>query len=335
VVGDVTTLEIDIGIDGIPLAESALEAWPISARCNNLCDKKPFCIGLFCGYGKPEVDEFLKDYICDVKDLLEHGIKREGKHFFVCIKRYICDAPGRSFVKRIKGHTGYSSCERCVQEGDYQDNRMRFDSFKSAPRTEESFINQTDAEHHIGISPLTCLPTKFLQMFVLEPMHLLYHGVHKRFIHFLTSKCKTQARLSAHQICKISEKLANLHEFKPCEFVRMPRAIECVGRWKATELRMFGLYLSIVVMKGIVAEEVYKLILILFVACRIVSCPEHVKQSEMVEYAEALFSTFVVHSCDKSVFGKKLSHIIFTVCSMFAKMLEHTMKILTSFQLFP
>ena len=40
-----------------------------------------------------------------------------GRQFTVSIRCIIADWPMRSYLKRIKGHSGYWSCERCIQEG--------------------------------------------------------------------------------------------------------------------------------------------------------------------------------------------------------------------------
>ena len=36
------------------------------------------------------------------------------------IKALVCDAPARQFIKCIKGHSGYYSCERCETKGNWE-----------------------------------------------------------------------------------------------------------------------------------------------------------------------------------------------------------------------
>ena len=48
----------------------------------------------------------------------------------------ICDAPARSFLKGIKGHSGYHSCEQCVQQGEWH-SRLVFTEMNACFKTNE------------------------------------------------------------------------------------------------------------------------------------------------------------------------------------------------------
>lgn len=39
--------------------------------------------------------------------------------FKVEFHSFVCDAPARAFIKGIKCHSGYSSCEKCTEHGIY------------------------------------------------------------------------------------------------------------------------------------------------------------------------------------------------------------------------
>lgn len=304
-VGNVKTLKVDMGFDGLPLSKSTeVHCWPIMARSFNLKDCRPFVVGVFCGSGHPEpLREYLADYMSEAKQLLLGGIDFDSVNYRVVIHCYICDAPARAYLKCIKGHSGHSGCERCVDEGEYVYNRMVFEPQVSALRTEEAFLSQDDEEHHHSVSPLTELDTKFISMFVLDPMHLLLIGSLKRFLQFLLGKCKTNTRLSAKQINDISKKLLSLGSSVPREFSRKPSSLEFLSRWKATQLRLFLLYLSIIALKGNVPDEIYDLFLMLHVASRIISSPSLVKLPDYVNFAEELLHKFVKHCAHKTVFG--------------------------------
>ena len=66
----------------------------------------------------------------------------------------MCDAPARAFVKNVKGHTGYSGCERCVQSGEWV-GKMTFPETEACLRTDIMFDEMSDEEHHLGASPLS------------------------------------------------------------------------------------------------------------------------------------------------------------------------------------
>ena len=228
--------------------------------------------------------------------------------YSVAIRTYILDSPARAYVKQVKGHTAIEGCERCDQEGEKSYRGMTiFQTVKGNPRTDESFSNQTDPGHHLGVSPLADLPDHGLvSMFALDPMHLLEHGVLKRFLLFLLGKYTTRVKLDANAILSVSAILESLHPYIVRELARTkPRALALVGKCKATELRLFLLYIGIVALDcDGVAENVYKLFLILFGASRIVSSPVLVLDEKFVNFAEKLFETFVQHSGDAQVCGK-------------------------------
>ena len=145
-------LKIQINIDGLPLFKSSsLQFWPILGMIEYERVKDPFIIGLFQGHSKPKnVEEFLGDFIYEAKMLEQAGLSFQGKKFDVHISAVVCDAPARSFVKQTKSHTGYSGCDRCVQEGVYTQHKMTFPEVDSLPRTDESFRAKSDEYHHIG-----------------------------------------------------------------------------------------------------------------------------------------------------------------------------------------
>lgn len=298
-------IDVDVNFDGLPASQSSdVTVWPISARSLSLINDKPFVIGVFSGSDKPSpLDKYLEDYIQEVRQLNAEGITYKSVHYEVHIRCYVCDAPARAYMKCIKGHAGHSSCERCVCEGEYISHRMVFEPRVSALRTEESFRDQTDEDHQHGVSPLSVLGTHFVSQFVLDPMHLILQGALKRFLRFLLGKCKTNARLSALQISDINKVLSGLTQFIPRECARKPRSLEFLSRWKATELRLFLLYVGVLALKGNVAEEVYSLFLMFHVAFRIVSSPILVQIPEYLDLAEELLSKFVKHCADKTVFG--------------------------------
>ena len=84
----------------------------------------------------------------------KNGISISGKVFTVKLDAMICDAPSCSFLKGIKGHSGCHSCERCVQQGEWH-SRLVFTEMNTCLRTNESFNQMTDDDHHHIVSPLT------------------------------------------------------------------------------------------------------------------------------------------------------------------------------------
>ena len=105
-----------------------------------------------------------------------------GSLFQIVISCVVCDAPARSFVKAVKGHAGYFGCERCKQEGEW-DNRLFFPDMDSPLRHDCDFdeIGEDDP-HIIGHSPFRELGIGLVSSFVLDYMHLVCLGVMKKLL---------------------------------------------------------------------------------------------------------------------------------------------------------
>lgn len=51
--------------------------------------------------------------------ILQSGFCFRGKELLLKISSVVCDAPTCAYVKGIKSHTGYLSCDKCVQSSVY------------------------------------------------------------------------------------------------------------------------------------------------------------------------------------------------------------------------
>lgn len=170
-------LELGIHCDGFPpFRSSKLEFWPIQVWIKGI-KIRPFFVGLHFGPSKPSsLELFLRPLLTELQELLQNGltIKMKGSvtKFAVKIHQMILDAPARAFFKCIVGHSGYFSCERCEEGGEYlcqpedytkeasQKKQKGKNKKKSghvclirtdAPlRTDLSFRTQQQEEHHHG-----------------------------------------------------------------------------------------------------------------------------------------------------------------------------------------
>jgi len=101
----------------------------------------------------------------------------------------ICDAPAKSFICGIKGHTGYFSSTKCIQEGEFINNKVVFLEQNSPLRTDYSFRSRQHEEHHVEkyLNQLTILETLNIGMVSAVPldcMHLIFLGVNKTMLRF-------------------------------------------------------------------------------------------------------------------------------------------------------
>lgn len=186
---DKNKIELVVGIDGLPLYKSNSEQlWPILTYIfpenNNV-----FPIGIYCGREKPtDSNVFLKNFVEEAKILYENGISIKNTTYIFSIYTLCCDVPAKSFVLKIKGHSGFFPCPRCEIEGEYLSNRICFpyNSSDNCPqkRTHQNYLLQSKEEHHVGdISILATLPNFCVVTSVsLDYMHLVCLGVVRKLL---------------------------------------------------------------------------------------------------------------------------------------------------------
>ncbi|KAG0435965.1 hypothetical protein HPB47_018219 [Ixodes persulcatus] len=82
----------------------------MSRRVMNSVDSTPFIASLFCGSGKPpDLEEYLEPFLLKMQELIQDGRFHKETHSEVRLTDGACDAPARSFVKRITSHSLYNS----------------------------------------------------------------------------------------------------------------------------------------------------------------------------------------------------------------------------------
>ena len=304
---------LKLNIDGIPLFKSnTIEFWPILCQ---FADFEPFIVSLYCGTTKPNpLEDFLADFIEELNSITENGITVKGKDFKVSVRCFICDAPARAMLKKIKGHSGYHACERCTIQGQYEKEVKKGpgDEKKKSgrvvliaregevihKRSDGGFANSQYPNHQMGESPLNAINVidiGLITMFVLDYMHLVCLGVVKRTLTFL-KQGPYICRISALNKATLSENLTALQGHIPSEFAREPRPLEDLDRWKATEFRQFLLYTGPLVLKDVVKPDVYHHFLTLSVAMSILLQTDSKKRRDNLNYARELLVFFAEES---------------------------------------
>ncbi len=287
-------ITLQVNIDGLPLFKSSnAQFWPILCLIHNSSTRsEPFIVGLFSGNKKPgNSDEFLRDFVNEMKDLQLNGMHYNGLVYKVIVSAFVCDAPARAFIKKIKPHNAYHSCEKCTTRGEYEVNKVILPSVDAPLRTNESFKDMADEDHHTGCSLLvTELNFNMITGFPLDPMHLIYLGITRRLLN-LWVRGPLRFRLGPLERRQLSDSLLSCRGSIPKEFARKPRSIAEMDRWKATELRSFVMYLGPVVLKGRISEEMFSNFMLLSTAVNILSNPAlcHI----LCDYARDLLVCFI------------------------------------------
>ncbi|XP_065659078.1 uncharacterized protein LOC136083590 [Hydra vulgaris] len=215
-------------------------------------------------------------------------------------------------LKSIKPHNGYNSCERCIVEGEYKENRAVFNDIGCALRSDQDFSQgKYQPLHQLGKSVFVDYGFPCVLGFVLDRMHLVMLGVVRRILLFLKEGPRI-CKLSQLQLNEISKNLEYLKGKLPSEFARQPRSLKELSHWKATEFKQFILYTGPVVLKGVVSNEAYTHFLAFSIAIRIMCSTDPDKRAELLQYAKNLLEWFFFKS--KNVYGE--SFITYNVHSL-------------------
>lgn len=307
-INNVDVIEININIDGLPLAKSSQsQLWPILGQIYNVSVKDIFLIGAYHGYKKPtNATDLLQEFCEEYRILHTEGILFKNKKYLVTIRAVICDAPAKSFVTATKGHNAYFGCGKCWCEGDYLNHRMVFLDEDAPLRTDINFRNRDNEDHHVSISPFENLPVDMVNNFPLDYMHLICLGVMKRMIQ-LWIKGHHIYRLRAIAIDSLSTDILTLHKYIPIEFARHTRGINEIDRWKATEFRLFLLYLGPIILDKYLDKVYLKHFCVIHTAVRILCHPEDCLRNNA--YANELMTYFV--KTFKVLYGE--SNIVYNV----------------------
>ncbi|XP_011155246.1 uncharacterized protein LOC105192669 [Harpegnathos saltator] len=196
---------LQINVDGAsPYNSSTKQLWAI--LCKVLFNPNiysPFTVALYYGDTKPgNVDEYMNDFIEEINLLQKNGIVVDKKKYTVQLLHIICDIPARKFLKQIKGHGRYAACERCEVNGTrvgYPNQRVVYPDYDCHPRTDQSFREQRQKEHHLNMSPLLHIqpPIDLIYSFPIDYMHMCCLGIIKKFYVMDLLFNKTAVRLKS------------------------------------------------------------------------------------------------------------------------------------------
>ncbi|XP_036141389.1 uncharacterized protein LOC118645100 [Monomorium pharaonis] len=317
-------IDLLINIDGATLGKSTEKSmWPI--LCSDTVSKNVAVVGIFYGEGKPKnCNVFLNKFVHEATELINNGIIVNNNHYSIKLKALICDAPAKAYVLQVKNHTGFNSCTKCVVEGDYINNRVTFPGgAHNTLRTNEQFRDYAyNFDYQLGETILTKIPHfDFVKNVPLDYMHLVCLGIMRKLL-FLWLNGPLTVKLSANDVNKISNRLIKLRKIIPLDFNRKPRTLKYIKLWKATELRLFLLYLGPVVLKNILQKNLYEHFLTLHVAITILASPSLSSDPLNITYAEDLLRNFTEQF--ETLYGEQyISHNVHNLLHLAADVREH------------
>ena len=234
----------------MPIFKSTnVQLWPILCKFHFF---NPFLVVLYCGNSKPSSpDDFFCDFLEKYSRLKESGVAVYGVVFNVRLLFFTFDVPARQFLKCVKGHSGYYSCERC-------------------PSRTDQLFNQYDYHpvHQLSRCTLPDYGILCVSEFVLDYMHLVCLGVTRRMLTFMKEGPRL-CKLSQQQLFLLSNNLENIKGKIPTDFARQPRRLDELKRWKATEFHQFLLYTGLFFLKDVLSQKLFEYFLSLSVSIRI------------------------------------------------------------------
>lgn len=273
------SIRLLFNIDGLPLYNSSNQQfWPILGLVlHEQYESKPFIIAVYSGDSKPQnVNDFLTDFIQEIKTLVHNGLIIDQKMFRIEIVGFSCDTPARSFIKQCKGHGGYYACERCETRGITNNKKRVYPCMNSRLRTKRSFREQHQKEHHLDFRSILLDIPDFdpIKSVFLDAMHLLYLGIMKWLLQQwlgTTKKVNRRCKLSSSNIQRLNANLKEFTKFVPKEFQRKKYDLNEWKHWKATQYRFFLHYCGSLVLYDILPKKMYQHFLLLVIACRVLN----------------------------------------------------------------
>lgn len=139
-------------------------------------------------------------------------------------------------------------------------------------RTDESFRDREQVQHHHGSSILESLPSDMVEAFCIDPMHLVHWGVTLKLLFTWVSSRRTMKVKISWQILKdISNILVKVEKFISAAFQRKTLTFHKPSRFEASDLRMLLIHILPIILKNTLPDKVNQYFLLLHVAFTILS----------------------------------------------------------------
>ncbi|CAF3701611.1 unnamed protein product [Rotaria sp. Silwood1] len=263
-----STLTLMITTDGKPMIKSKAtrtSVWPVMSfvveippfireRLDNM-----MLLGLWHSPISPPADLLLSRIVDLIKSLTMTGIDilvgKKFQHFDVHVQLMSGDLPARAKCNKLNGHNGFFACSRCLLEGRRCASPCKrhtlyrwsdYLPYRHISRTQEH-INQYAQQVSgnirtsygvLGPSPISSILSIPLQS-TLDYFHLALE------VHLRTLMCKWSQMIKDYPgaIAFIDDFLNSISY--PHSFNRTPKGFLNYGKWKASELRTFLVYVSL------------------------------------------------------------------------------------------
>lgn len=290
---------LDFHIDGVPLTKSSkIQLWPVV--CFIRQTKQALLLRVYQGKNKPSRKEVFGEVIGQLADVLRTGVIFENSRITVAIGNFICDSPARALVLNITYHSGTYACHICytkMEKKFFRRNGARKTVLRNnypvdiyTERTDADFRNKSQYSvysketfhHSIESIEIERLPIDIPNSFPVDYMHACLLGVMKNMLEIWSITI-------GNFVTDLNAELISMRPYVPTEFNRKCRDV--LESWKATEYRLFLLYVGPIILKPILSQQQYTHFLKLSTSIRIMCCKELIK--DQLNTAEQLINSFV------------------------------------------
>ncbi|KAK3917881.1 LOW QUALITY PROTEIN: hypothetical protein KUF71_007313 [Frankliniella fusca] len=278
----------DINIDGLPPYKYSYDKiWPILGR---LVDQdEPFIIVAHRGKSKPDdVNTYLEAYVQEARELIENGIEYETTSWMPLpdpLSNVLLGIMGLFLEKNVEA----------VHVLNTQTYVNLLAPLRDDQGADQSFLERRNALHHTGDSPLEQIPTAMVSSFRLDPLHIVYLGVVKRWLNFVVGTTKRRGILDRDQVKTLNLRLQELKEFVPRDFSRRPRPFQEKAKFRATEMRRILLYNGLALLYDL-PPQLWRSFTLLHAFMYVLCCPSLVGREDMRNIAKILIQRFITHS---------------------------------------
>ena len=269
-------ISFTVNTDGVNKFSSSTAGhlWPVYLMINELPKeyrfRKKYIIPayIYCDKHDPNMLTFLNPLVEKLNTLNESGIQvqgSEGENVTVRCMLFVAtaDLPARAALMNMKQFNGKCSCHLCKSEGTAygQHNLHRCWPYQQNPekRTHQDQINfatnATQKQAVMGVKGYSIFakltyPFDLIRSFAIDWMHCVCLGVVKYIMQLQLSEGNKDKDfyIGDRKPC-LSHRLLSI---KPPDIVgRLPRALDDLKHWKATELKNWLLHYSVAVLSNI------------------------------------------------------------------------------------
>ena len=322
--------------DGIPLFKSSgTSLWPVYLLINELPRQERFqrknmvLWGVWQGCGKPHMTTFLKPLVEDLQRLHSAGIEIEtDSKTFNCRAMLIVatmDLQARSAVLNMTRHNGEYSCVYCMDQGKvvssgkghcrvfpYEGNPLVLRTSEAIQRDgKQAQQSRKKVNGFIGESVFNYLPYFSLNNnIVIDYMHGILLGVTKKLLTlWFDKKYDGKPFFIGNWEKEVDRRLKSITP--PYLINRLPRKLDTLNHWKASELRSWLIFYCLPCLQGLLPAEHLKHLSLLVEATYIL-LEEGISKVDL-KRANLLLSIFVKTTAglyDQNIIGLNFHNLL-------------------------